>query len=103
MWKKNMIENLENGNLSYIIVREFLSDLNEEFRGGDNKTMKMVKLKKVKQRSRTIKKFVQKFKRVARNSRYERRLLVKEFKKRINRVIKIKLIKVECSLRSIKQ
>ena len=98
-----MIENLENGNLSYIIVREFLSDLNEEFRGGDNKTMKMVKLKKVKQRSRTIKKFVQKFKRVARNSRYERRLLVKEFKKRINRVIKIKLIKVECSLRSIKQ
>jgi len=103
MWKKNMIENLENGNLSYIIVREFLSDLNEEFRGGDNKTMKMVKLKKVKQRSRTIKKFVQKFKRVARNNRYERRLLVKEFKKRINRVIKIKLIKVEYSLRSIKQ
>ena len=87
----------------YNSERVFIRFSNEEFRGGDNKTMKMVKLKKVKQKSRTIKKFVQKFKRVARNSRYERRLLVKEFKKRINRVIKRKLIKVECSLRSIKQ
>ena len=43
-----MIENLESGNLSYTIVREFLLDSKEEFRRKGNKTIKMVELKKVK-------------------------------------------------------
>jgi len=32
--------------LSYVIVEEFLSDLKKEFRGEDNKIIKMVELKK---------------------------------------------------------
>ena len=103
MWKENIIEDLESRNLSYIIVREFLSDLKEEFGGEYNKTMKIAKLKKLKQRSRTMEEFLQEFKRAVRNSKYKRKLLVKEFKREINRVIRRKLMKVECPPRSIKQ
>ena len=40
----------------------------------------MVKLKKVKQESRIMEEFVQEFKRAARESGYERRPLIEEFK-----------------------
>jgi len=42
------MEDLKSKNLSYITVGEFLSDLKEEFRGGDNKMLKVTELKKVK-------------------------------------------------------
>ena len=47
MWKENIIENIESRSLSYMIVREFLSDLKEEFGGKDNKMIKVAELKKV--------------------------------------------------------
>jgi len=56
----------------------------------------MAELKKVDQGSRTIEEFVWEFKRVARDSRYKGRLLVEEFKRRINGVIKRKLIEAGC-------
>jgi len=52
------MEDLESKILSYVTVREFLSDLKEEFGRGNNKMIKVAKLKKVEQRSRTIDKFV---------------------------------------------
>ena len=58
--------------------------------------MNMVESKKVEQGSRTIEEFVQEFRRIARDSRYKGKLLVEEFKKRINGVIRRKLIKAEC-------
>lgn len=58
MWKKNIIEVLESRSLSYTIIEKFLSDLKKEFRDGDNETMKMAELKKVKQGSKTIEEFV---------------------------------------------
>jgi len=57
--------------LSYAIVREFLSDLKEEFDEEDDKIMKVVELKKLEQGSKTMEKFVQEFRRIARGSRYE--------------------------------
>ena len=45
--------------------------------------------------NRRIEKFVQKFRRITRGSRYERRLLVEEFKWEMNGVIKRKLIEAE--------
>ena len=52
--------------------------------------MNMAELKKVEQGSRTIEEFVQEFRRVARDSRYKGKLLVEEFKRRINGVIRRK-------------
>jgi len=84
-------------------VGEFLSDLKEEFRGEDDKTIKVAELKKVKQGSRIMKEFVQKFKRVARDSKYEERSLVEEFKRGINGIIRQKLMESEYSLKNIEQ
>lgn len=52
-------------------------------------------MKRLEQKERTMEKFVQKFKRVARRSRYEERSLVEEFKREINRMICQKLMKSE--------
>jgi len=80
IWKKNIMEDLESEILSYIIVREFLSDLKEEFSRKDDKTLKVLELKKIEQENKTIEEFVQEFRRAARESSYERSLLVEEFK-----------------------
>ena len=65
--------------------------------------MKVAELKKVKQRSRTIEEFIQKFRRAVRGSRYEKRPLVEEFKKIMNGVIRRKLIEAKRPPKSIKQ
>ena len=64
IWKENVIEDLE---------REFLADLKKEFKEGENKIMKVVELKKVEQRSKTMEEFVQKLRRVVRESGYKER------------------------------
>ena len=51
IWKKNIMKNLENEELEYITVGEFLMDLKKEFGRRDNKIIKVVELKKVKQES----------------------------------------------------
>jgi len=72
--------------LEYETVGQFLADLKKEFGKGDEKTVKVVELKRLEQEGRIIEKFVQKFRRVARDNRYEERLLVEEFKREMNRV-----------------
>jgi len=97
------MENLESRSLSYPMVGEFLLDLKEEFDRRDNETMKMAKLKKVEQESKTIEEFIQEFRRAVRESGYERQPLIEEFKREINKVIRKKLIEAKRSLRIIDQ
>jgi len=97
------MENLESRSLSYPMVGEFLLDLKEEFDRRDNETMKMAKLKKVEQESKTIEEFIQEFRRAVRESGYERQPLIEEFKREINEVIRKKLIEAKRSLRIIDQ
>ena len=61
-----------------MMIEEFLANL-KEFGERDNE-MKVVKLKKVKQESRTMEEFIQEFRRAVRGSGYEERLFVKKFK-----------------------
>ena len=74
---------------------EFLADIKREFGGGDEETMKVVELKRLKQEEKIIEKFVQEFRRATRDSGYEERPLVEEFKKRMNRTICQRLIELE--------
>ena len=97
------MENLEAKSLEYETVEGFLADLKKEFGWEDNKTMKIAKLKKIKQENRTIEEFVQKFRRAAKKSGYKRKLLVEEFKWEINRITRRKLIEIERHSRSIEQ
>ena len=101
--KKNVIEDLENRSLSYATVEKFLLDFKEEFGREENETMKVAELKKVEQEGKTMEKFVQKFRRIAKENKYEERLLIEEFKRGMNGVIRRKLIKAERLSRSIEQ
>jgi len=63
----------------------------------------VAELRKLEQERKTLKEFVQEFKRAARESGYKRQLLVEEFKRGINRVIRRKLIEAKNQLGSIEQ
>ena len=67
-----MLKDLEIGELEYVVVEKFLADLKKKILEGDDKMMKMAELKRIKQESRMMEEFVQEFRRVARESSYER-------------------------------
>jgi len=50
-------------------------------------SVKVAKLKRLEQENRTMEEFIQKFRKVARGSKYEERPLVEDFKKGINTTI----------------
>ena len=95
MWKENVMEELEAGELEYKSVEEFLMSLKKEFEGGEKKSVKAAELRKLKQGGKMMEEFIQEFKRVVRGSRYKGRPLVEEFKRGMNRVIRRKLMKAK--------
>jgi len=103
IWKENVMEKLEAREIEYETAEEFLTVLKKEFGGGEEKSVKVAKLRKLEQGGRTIEKFVQEFKRAARRSGYEGRLLIEEFKRGMNGGIRRKLMEVENPPTSIKQ
>ena len=71
VWKENIMEELEAGEVKYESVEEFLTSLRKEFGGGEEKSVKAAELRKIEQGGRTMEEFVQEFKRAARESGYE--------------------------------
>ena len=69
---------LELEEVEYESAEEFLMSLKKEFSGGEEESTKAAELRKLEQEEKTMEEFVQEFKRVARESRYKRRLLVEE-------------------------
>ena len=94
---------MESGNLEYETVEEFLAVVRKELGGEDKKVVKVVELIRLEQEGRTMEEFVQEFRRAARGSSYKGRLLLEEFKRVMNGVIRQKLIEVEKPLTSIEQ
>ena len=95
VWKKNLIEELESGEMEYESIEEFFTSLKKKFGGGEEKSVKVAELKKIEQGERTIEEFVQEFKRAARGRGYEGRPLVEEFKRGMNGGIRRKLMEAE--------
>ena len=95
IWKENVLEKLEAGELEFGTVGEFLSEINKEFGGGEEESVKAAELRKLEQGGRLMEEFVQEFKRAARGSGYEGRLLVEEFKRGMNGAIWRKLMEAE--------
>ena len=98
-----MLEELKAEKLEFKTVGEFLAEIKKEFGGGEKESVKVAELKKLEQGRRTMEEFVQEFKRAARGSGYEERLLVEEFKRGMNEVIRKKLIEAKNQSSSIKQ
>ena len=58
IWKENIIEDLEAGEVEYESVEEFLTNLKKEFGRGDKESVKVAELKKLEQEGRTMEEFV---------------------------------------------
>jgi len=58
VWKKNILEDLEAGEIEYKSAGEFLAGIKREFGGGDKETVKVAELRKLEQGRRTIEEFV---------------------------------------------
>jgi len=97
------MEELEAEEIKYKIAKKFLMSLRKEFGEGEEKSVKAAELRKLEQGERTMEEFVQEFKRMARGSRYEERLLMEEFKRGMNGEIRRKLMKAKNPLVSIEQ
>jgi len=95
VWKENIMEELEAGEVEYESVEEFLTSLKKEFGGGEEESVKAVELRKLEQGGKSMEEFVQEFKRAARGSGYEGRPLMEEFKRGINGGIRRKLMEAE--------
>jgi len=98
-----MMEELETEEIEFESVGEFLAEIKKEFGGGDEESVKVVELKKIEQGGRTMKEFVQDFKRVARRSGYKGCPLIEEFKWGMNGSIRRKLMEAENQPGSIEQ
>ena len=103
VWKENVMEELESGEVEYELVEEFLTSLRKEFGGGEEESVKAAELRKLEQGGKLMEEFVQEFKRAVRGSGYEGRLLIEGFKRGINGGIRRKLMEVENPLASIEQ
>ena len=103
MWKENIIEELELGEVEYELAEEFSTSLKKEFGRGEEKLVKAAELRKLEQGGRTMEEFVQEFKRAVRDSGYEGRPLVEEFKREMNGAIRRKLMEAENQPDSIEQ
>jgi len=86
---------LEEGELEYKSVGEFLVAIRKEFREEEEKSVKVEELKRLEQGESTIEEFIQEFRRAARGSRYKGRPLVEKFKRGMNKMIRRKLIEAE--------
>jgi len=94
---------LEEGKLEYKSIGKFLAAIKKKFGGGEEELVKVAELKRLEQGRKTMEEFVQEFRRTARGSRYKERLLIEEFKRRMNEIIRRKLIKTERPPTSIEQ
>jgi len=97
------MEELEAGEIKYETAEEFLMSLKKKFGGGEEESVKVAELRKLEQEGKMMEEFVQEFKKMARESGYEGRPLMEEFKRGINEGIRRKLMEAENQLASIEQ
>jgi len=58
IWKENVIEELETGEIEFESAGEFLAEIRREFGGGDKESVKIAELKKIEQGGRIMEEFV---------------------------------------------
>ena len=58
VWKENVMEELESGEMEYETAEEFLMTLKKEFSGGEEEAVKAAELRKMEQGGRTMEEFV---------------------------------------------
>jgi len=89
------LDEIEKGISEVKTMEELFEKMREEFREFDEESRKADELRLLVQGPRTCDEYVQEFKRAARGSGYEGRVLIDEFKRGLNGTIKRKLAEAE--------
>ena len=73
--KENVLEDLKIEVLKYKMAGEFLADLRKKFGKRYEEIVKAVELRRLEQGRKIIEEFIQEFRKVARESKYKKRLI----------------------------
>jgi len=84
-------------------AEQLFTKIRNNFGKTSKEERKIEQLRTIEQRGRTCDEYMQEFKKVARRSGYERRPLIEEFKRGLNRSIRRKLTEVEEPLTTIEE
>ena len=94
-WKDNLLNKLAKRESEVESAEQLFTKMRDNFGKILEKERKIEQLRKIEQGGRTCDEYVQEFKKVARRSGYERRSLIKEFKRGLNRSIRRKLVEAK--------
>ncbi|EKM77666.1 hypothetical protein AGABI1DRAFT_93368 [Agaricus bisporus var. burnettii JB137-S8] len=95
-WKENIMEMIEGGEEEAPVVTEELFDsLRNNFGDADEESTAVGKLRLIEQGSKSAEEYVQEFKQIARDSGYEGRALIEEFKRSLSGRIRKALMEAE--------
>jgi len=100
-WKDNLLDKLAKRELKVETTEELFMKIRNKFGEITEKKRKIEQLRTIKQGERSCNEYVQEFKKVARSNSYKERLLIKEFKRDLNRAIWKKLAEAENPLTTI--
>jgi len=103
IWKDNILDEITKGTLLVNTVEELFTKIRLEFGEFDEESRKVDELRVLEQGGKTVDKYVQEFRRTARESGYKRRALVEEFKRGLNGVIRRRLAEAEMPPTTITQ
>ena len=95
VWKNNLLDELAKRELEIETTEGLFTKIRNEFRKTLEEERKIEQLWTIEQGERTCDKYVQEFKKVAKESNYEGRSLIEEFKRGLNGAIRRKLAKAE--------
>ena len=94
-WKDNLLDELAKGESEVESAEQLFAKIRNDFGETLEEKRKIEQLRTIEQGGRTCDKYVQEFKKIARESSYKGRPLIEEFKKGLNRAIRRKLAEAE--------
>ena len=95
VWKENVLEERRQGVSVVEMVEELFTKMREEFGEFDKESRKVGELRLLEQGGQTCDEYVQIFKKTSRESGYEGRPLIEEFKRGLNKNIRRRLAEAE--------
>jgi len=94
-WKDNLLNKLSKRESKVEMAEELFSKMRNKFGETVEEERKVEQLRTIEQRGRTYNKYVQEFKKIARESGYKRQPLIEEFKRGLSRGIRRKSVEAE--------
>jgi len=102
-WKDNLLDKLSKGESQVKTAEELFSKMRNKFGEMAEKEKKVEQLRTIEQEGRTCNEYIQEFKKIARESRYERQFFIEKFKRGLSERIRRKLAEAKSPPCTIKE